>query len=222
MDLRRAAIPVSIAAGGFLAAVVFGLRLHDGLPWWMLLPGAIALGGVVALPPLLAFAASRDRPCLYAAAAVTSITLAFGLSLLGPAMVLLGVVWLWTLLGHRPRRPLRTIAAALVAWTLGVASFLALFVHLDPRCVEYYADGTMAMVPTDMTTGWVWEAPQTETSTMGGSPQVVEAFCSSDVVTWVEAGVSSALVAAAFGGAWLIAGGGRRSARRAALEDASA
>lgn len=194
-----------MAAGGVLALGIFVLRMNDGLPWRVSLPGAVVFAAIVGLPSVVAFLAGRGRAGLYAAAGMLSIGLAVGLSVFGLVMFAQGVVWLWAFTRGRDRRPLRTVAAVVAVWVLGMAGFTVLFVHLDPRCATTRADGTVTMVPSAMTTGWVWDAPLEETASSSGGPGVVSSVCVSDVVTWAETAVSLAFGAAAVAAGWVLA-----------------
>ncbi len=176
---------------------MFGLRIvGSDMPLSVSLPGAVAFGAVVAVPSVLALLAGRGRAGLYLGAGVASIVLSFGLSLFIVVMVPLGVVWLWFFVHTRPGHLLRTVGAGLSATVLAIASFVVLFLHLDPRCAYTYTTGEVRIAPQEevgMESGWVWDVGGTSSSSAMLGSDIAEEVCTSDIVTWVEAAVSLAL-----------------------------
>ena len=163
-----------VAAGGAIVVVRYLGRspAETDLEAWL---GALALGGVVAAPGVLAVLALWDRPALLLPAALVLVPVSF-LSFAGILLPLLApAVLLCVAYGRRsalqPGRPVRT--AATLAWVqvLLVAAVAALLVHQDPRS---YA-----------------------------TP--VEQGSTGDVVTVAEALVSLALVGTALVGGWALA-----------------
>jgi len=206
MRPRRPIWQASLLVGYGLVAAAFVVRMAlSDLPWWMSLPGAVALAGVAALPPTLAWLAGR-RPGLFAGAGILALVLSVGLSILSPVMILLGAIWLVMLALRLPHRPVRTIAATLLATIFGVVAFACLFLHLDPRCTNTYVGGTARVVPSDMPAGWIWEVPDVQTSSMSGGPGVASSVCISDVVTWMEAIVILATAGSGVMVGWVTAG----------------
>ena len=201
---------VSLVLGYTVAAAMFALRiLGSNMPLSLSLAGAVAFTAVLCIPPTLALFAMRGRPRLFAAAGVLAITLVVGVSLLGLVLIPLGVMWLWMYLRSTPGGILRTLGAVVAVWVLGAASFMVLFIHLDPRCADTYTDGTVQILPLDetgMESGWTWDVGGTSTGSSISKPGVVMSSCGSDIVTWAEAAASLALVAAALGSARVIAG----------------
>ncbi|VAW08350.1 hypothetical protein MNBD_ACTINO01-1920 [hydrothermal vent metagenome] len=201
---------------------MFVLRIvGSDLPLSVSLPGAVGFGAVVVVPSVLAFLAGRGRAGLYLGAGVASIVLSLGLSLLIVVMLPLGVFWLWSYVAVSPGHLLRAVGAGLVATMLVLGAFVVLFLHIDPRCADTYANGEVRLVPQeqmDMESGWAWDIGGTSSSSMMSRPDVVSQVCSSDVVTWPEALVSLALAGAAVASARAIAAPGsddREIARKA-------
>jgi len=205
----RASERVALILGFGVALAMFVLRIAGSdMPLSVSLPGAVAFGLVVAVPPTLALLAGRDRSGLFLGAGVASIVLSLGLSLLIVVMFPVGVAWLWFFVRARPGHLLRSVAASLAATVLATAAFVVLFIHLDPRCVYTYTSGEVRIAPqeqVDDETGWVWDVGGTSSGSSTFGPDIVEVFCTSDVVTWIEAAVSLALAAAAVGSARVIA-----------------
>ena len=208
---------LAVGAGYDLAAGVFVLRLvGSDLPVTLELAGAVALAAVVAVPPTLALAGLTGRPVLLLPAGLAGVTsLSTGvllqlplLGLLGVPMVLLGVIWFWSYSKVRPGGSVIGKAVpTLVVWLLWAASVVVLFIHLDPRCIQVLADGTVLSVDAALggETGWLWEV----SATVSGfseilGPDVVSGACTSDIVTGWEALVSLVLSAGAIATAWLM------------------
>ena len=201
---------LSLVLGYVVVAAAVTLRaLGSQIPVSLSLAGDIAFVALLSIPPTLALFAMRGRPNLFAAAGVLSITLGLGMWVLSPVIIPLGVVWLWMYARSKPEGILRALGAVVAVWVLGAAAFMVLFVHLDPRCIDTYADGTVQILPlgeTGMESGWMWDASGTSTGGSVSKPGVVMSSCVSDIVTWVEAGVSVAFAAAALGSGRVIAG----------------
>ncbi|MDK1102763.1 MAG: hypothetical protein QGD93_03940 [Actinomycetota bacterium] len=216
---------VLLVLGYGVAAAMFALRIfRSDQPPSLNLAGAVAFAAVLCIPPTLALFAMRGRPRLFAAAGVLSITLAVGLSVLGLVLIPLGVMWLWMHARSSPEGILRTLGAVIAVLVLGAASFMVLFVHLDPRCADTYTDGTMQILPlgeTGMESGWTWDVGGTSTVSSISKPGVVMSSCVSDIVTWAEAAVSLALVVAALGSGRVIAGASVPAAKISVSRDAT-
>ena len=209
---ERRVAPVSwlaVGAGYALAAAVFVLRLvGSDLPLKLELAGALALAAVVAVPATLALAGLTGRPVLLLPAGLAAITSLPALSVLGVPMMLLGIIWFWSYSNMRPKgSALSKAVTTLAVWLLWAASVVVLFTHLDPRCIQVLADGTVLYVDAALggESGWLWEV----SSTVSGSseilgPDVVSGACTSDIVTRWEALVSLVLSAGAITTAWLM------------------
>lgn len=208
LQTMRTSERVALILGFGVALTMFVLRtVGSDMPLSVSVPGAIAFGALVAVPPVLALIARRGRAGMFLGAGVASIVLSLGLSLLITVMLPLGVFWLWSYVMARPGHVLRSVAAGLAATLLATAAFVVLFLHLDPRCVYTYTSGDVRSAPheeVDMESGWVWDLGSTSSSSMTASPDIAEMFCTSDVVTWVEAFASLALVAGAIGSARVV------------------
>ena len=192
----RASERVALVLGFGVALAMFVLRIAGSdMPLSVSLPGAVAFGLVVAVPPTLALLAGRGRPGLFLGAGVASIVLSLGLSLLIVVMFPVGVAWLWFFVRTRPGHLLRSVVAGFLAAVLVLAAFVVLFLHLDPRCANTYTSGEVSLASqeeVDMESGWVWDVGGTSSSSMTASPEIAEVFCTSDVVTGIEAAVDGA------------------------------
>lgn len=195
------------ASIGFgLAALLFVLRLALGdLPPSTELPGALTLGAVAATPPTLAVLGLR-RPGLLLAAGATAVLSLPVLSILGILEIALGVFWLIAF-GRTGDRGsiLRALVAALAILVLWAGAASVLFVHLDPRCAQTLANGSVLSVEASgFQSGWVWDAGSTVTGSGLISVDVVAEVCSSDVVTPLEMVIALGLLAAALGTGWVL------------------
>ncbi len=200
---------LAVGVGYALAAAVFVLRLVGSeLPVTLELGGAVALAAVVAVPATLALAGLTGRPVLLLPAGLAGVTSLPVLSVLGVPMVLLGIIWFWSYWNLRPVGSVASKAVTtLVVWLLWAASVGVLFIHLDPRCVQVFSDGTVLYVDAALggETGWLWEVSSTVSGSSGIlGPDVVSGACTSDIVTGWEALVSLVLAAGALTTAWLM------------------
>lgn len=151
--------------------------------------GAVAFGGVVAAPGILAtLAYRRDQPALLLPAAVVLVPLSFisfalvTLPLLIPAFLLVRV---WARSGSGRRRLGASLLYAAATVALLVGAFVALFIHQDPRSWDVAADGTVTASTVEVTGGW------------GEAGESVEGYGTSDIVTYGEALVSLTLTGTA-------------------------
>ena len=115
-------------------------------------------------------------------------------------MLPLGVFWLWSYVAAYPGHLLRSVAAGLAATLFAVGAFIVLFVHIDPRCANTYANDRVVLVPAGevgFRSGWAWDVGGTSSSSVTLGPDVVAQVCASDIVTWLEALVSLVLAGAA-------------------------
>ena len=200
---------LAVGVGYALAAAVFVLRLVGSeLPVTLELGGAVALAAVVAVPATLALAGLTGRPVLLLPAGLAGVTSLPVLSVLGVPMVLLGIIWFWSYWNLRPVGSVASKAVkTLVVWLLWAASVGVLFIHLDPRCVQVFSDGTVLYVDAALggETGWLWEVSSTVSGSSGIlGPDVVSGACTSDIVTGWEALVSLVLAAGAITTGWLM------------------
>jgi hypothetical protein len=171
----------------------------------------VALAAVAAVPPTLALAGLTGRPVLLLPAGLAAVTSLPVLSVLGVPMALAGIIWFWSYANLRPGGAVaRQAATMLLVWLLWAASAVVLLIHLDPRCVQTLADGTVLHVDAALggESGWLWEV----SSTFSGSseilsPDVVGGACTSDIVTGWEALVSLVLAAGAVATGWLMSTG---------------
>jgi hypothetical protein len=189
-----------------LAAAVFVLRLlGSGLPVTAELPGAIALASIVAVPPTLAVLSAR-RPVLLLVAGVVSVSTLLGMSILAILLLIVGVFWLraYVQVGRR-FAPAREILIVAVPWLRTTAAFVSLFLHLDPRCTETLADGTVRQIETSDHAGWVWDAPSTSSGSQNLGPDVVSSSCSSGLVVVAEMDIAVGLAALGTAFAWRLA-----------------
>jgi hypothetical protein len=178
-------------------AVLFVRFVASELPISTELPGAIALTLVAAVSPTLALLADPRRPGLLMPAGVIAVLSVPVMSLFGFPMLLVGLTWLWV--HHQVSGSERSGAATalLVAVALWFAATTAMFIHLDPTCVQKLRDGTFQEVDPSgrgFTTGWVWATDSTSFSASGvvAGDIVFEACTSNTEVLW-ESGASIAL-----------------------------
>ena len=163
---------------------------------------------MVAVPATLALAGLTGRPVLLLPAGLAGVTSLPVLFVLGVPMVLLGIIWFWS---YSKVRPVGSVASkavtTLVVWLLWAAAVVVLFIHLDPRCVQVLADGTVLYVDAALggESGWLWEVSSTVSGSSGIlGPDVVSGACTSDIVTGWEALVSLVLAAGAITTGWLM------------------
>ena len=200
---------LAVGVGYALAAAVFVLRLvGSDLPVTLELGGAVALAVVVAVPATLALAGLTGRPVLLLPAGLAGVTSLPVLFVLGVPMVLLGIIWFWS---YSKVRPVGSVASkavtTLVVWLLWAAAVVVLFIHLDPRCVQVLADGTVLYVDAALggESSWLWEVSSTVSGSSGIlGPDVVSGACTSDIVTGWEALVSLVVAAGAITTGWLM------------------
>ena len=196
---------VTIAAGYALAATIFVLRLvGSDLPVRLELPGAAALAVVAAVPSTLALMGLLRRPVLVLPAGVAAVTALPLLSVFAPAMALVGIFWLWSFAqSAAPGSKVRKALITAVVWLLWAGGVLALFLHVDPRCVQTLTDGTereVDAIARGYDAGWAWDASSTvsgSVSSGAGPDNVALEVCSSDVVTGWEAWATVTLSAVA-------------------------
>jgi hypothetical protein len=132
---------------------------------WESIPGSLALGGIVALPGLVAAIAIRRNdprllwPAIVAGllpAAVTILTV--GLVLVIPVLLFVQASMRWP--NPEPSRSWRKDLRLLAIPALAIAAGLTFFVHQDPACWDYAADpnGRVSYTRTDahvgMQSGW--------------------------------------------------------------------
>lgn len=151
--------------------------------------GAIAFGGVVAAPGVLAqLAYRRDQPALLLPAAAILVPLSFisfalvTLPLLIPAFLLTKV---WVRSPSVQRRLGASLLYAAVTTVLLLGALAVLFAHQDPRSWDVSADGTVTTSTTEITSGRA-EAGES----VGG-------YGTSDIVTYGEALASLTLTGSA-------------------------
>ncbi len=164
---------------------------------------SVALGVAAAVAPTLALISLDRRPTLLPAASMSAVALGVIELALLPVWLLPALAWWW---GHS-RRPVRVEVSRTqwwgrVAMALGVVlAVIVLFVHLDPRCTETMADGTVREVdPADMgfESGWRLGSSGSsgDNSGQGGPAGPVSRSCTSDTIVWGEA-VASILISVA-------------------------
>jgi hypothetical protein len=131
------------------------------------------------------------------------------LSILGFALVIPGLVWLYAYLKTRPPGQFRRKFAMAVVPFFWLLAFAALFAHQDPRCEEVHSDGSVVSFdPTGsgMSTGWIWDIDtSTYSGSQGFSGDIVSGGCTSDVVVLWETIVGLALLGCAIGLGWTVA-----------------
>jgi hypothetical protein len=156
--------------------------------------GSLALGVAAGVAPTLALISLDRRPTLLPAASMTAVALGVIELTLLPIWLLLALAWWWA----HSRRPVRVEVSrarwwARVALALGVVlAVFALYAHMDPRCTETLADGTVREVdPADkgFAPGWRFGSVESsgESSGEGEPGGVVASSCTSDTITWGEA-----------------------------------
>ncbi len=191
------AVTAAIVVVCVVAVLVFLLRLVGGDTTLLSeIWGALALGIVIAAPAILALLALNGRTSLLLPAAVIAF---FGSPIVSILFVFLGaaaVVWIWAYVRTSPKGSIRlTFVALVVVPALWFVSAATPFVHLDPVCEETLDDGTVRRVENvGSYSGWIWDAPSTETSTSIVGAEVAHVVCTSDEITPIEAVVVALFV----------------------------
>jgi len=201
--VRRAAT-TGIALAYALSVAVFAVRLlNSDMPILYEIAGAVSLAVVMAVSPTLALLALRGRTALFLPAALIAFAQSPILYFLGVILIVAAFIWIWAFLRLGSELGfVRTLSAVLAVGVLWIAAAAALFIHIDPVCVEWLADGTVRSVSASdqgFTSGWVWNQPNTITGESFGAADVVRSACSSDILTPIEAVVALALSLSAVG-----------------------
>lgn len=194
IKLNRRVVWGGIALGYLLAAVLAGIRIVNvgDTPGEVL--GSLALGVAAGVAPTLALISMDRRPTLLPAASMSAVALGVIELTLLPVWLLLALAWWWAYSRRQVKVEVsRPMWWARVAMALGVVlAVFALFVHLDPRCTETMADGTVREVdPADsgFESGWRFgsSGSPAESSGEGGPGGPVASSCTSDTIVWGEA-----------------------------------
>ena len=193
-----------IALAYALSVLVFVVRISGtALPMRYEIAGAVSLAVVMAVPPTLALLALRGRTALFLPAALISLAQSPILYFLGVILIVGAFIWFWAYLRLGSDLGfVRTAAAVVVVWVLWLAAAAAMFVHIDPVCVEWLTDGTVRSVSASdqgFTSGWTWNQPNTFVGESFVSADVVSSACSSDILTPIEAVVALTLSLGAVG-----------------------
>jgi len=210
---QAARVLIMIGAGMFL---VLGLAVAlvswtQGEPRLQLetVPGSLALGGMVALPGLVAaIALRREDPRLLLPAIVTGLIpaavtlLSVGLVFVIPVLLFVQAALRWP----RPKsgRSRRRDLVPLAIPVLAVLAGLTFFAHQDPACWDFTesADGnvayTRAALHGGMQSGW-FVGGEALTSVSSEGAGTSGSICTSDRITPVEAAIALCLIG---GAAW--------------------
>jgi hypothetical protein len=163
--------------------------------------GNVGFTVVFAAPALLALVGLRGRPSLLVAAGVLELGLAFVtlMSLIGLVFVVPAVMFFVGAGRMRGSggRPVRSIAAVLVAMVLGTVAFSALFAREDPICWATSARGESVRLNADR---YVDGA----SISIEVPPGATASGCSSDSISTAEALAGIALVATLLGTVWVL------------------
>lgn len=184
------AVAAAIIVVYVVAGVVFLLRLFGGeFGFSSEIWGALALGIVVSVPASLALLARNGRTSLLLPAAVIAVLCSPIASILMVFLVIAAAIWAWAFARTVRKGSIpRMLAALAVVPALWVASASALFVHLDPVCQETLSQGTTRRVDdVNAFTGWIWDAPSTQSGVSVVEIGVVQVVCTSDEITPLEA-----------------------------------
>ena len=132
----RWAIWSTALAGLLFSAAVFNNRLWGDLGASVELPGAVAMGFLLAVPPIIVLLSYPKRYGLLRTAGAISVVGAFFLSLLAAPLALLGFVWFW-MARKEDSEGFRFLASVMVPLAIWLIAFLSLFLLSDnPICVE--------------------------------------------------------------------------------------
>lgn len=171
--------------------------------------GSVALGVALGLPAIFAWLSLDRRPSLLPAAAFGGIVSAFFSSILLVLWIYPVYAWFraWS---ERPVPSTATLGVRLARVGMAAAvaaSFLVLFVHVDPACRQTLSDGTTIEVSAaerGFSTGWTlgfgMSSSQSSSGELGGD--VVAETCDSDRIVLGEALASLGIAAGATGLAW--------------------
>jgi hypothetical protein len=198
---------VAIAVSFALAAGVGILRTVNAEPVERTaeVAGNVAFALVFAVPALLAILGLRGRPSLLVAAGVLDLVLAVVtmITLIGLVFVAPGVMFLVTSgrIADGGARPVRSIAAVVLAIVLGTAAFFALFVHEDPVCwATNAATGESIRLDADRFV----HGSSISMDSRDLPPGTTESGCTSDSISNGEALLATAVVAVMLGAAWVV------------------
>jgi hypothetical protein len=182
------------------------------------LPGAVALGAIVALPGLVAvIALRRNDPRLLWPAIVTGLLpavvtiLSVGLVLVIPVLLLVQAALRWP--SAKKSRSWRNDLAPLAIPALAIVAGLTFFAHQDPACWDYSEDpqGRVTYTRTGthagMDSGW-FAGGGTVTGLVvdSNAGEGTGSLCVSDRITPLEAAVALTLIGGAGSIAWRISG----------------
>jgi len=181
-------------------------------------PAAMALGGLLALPGLVAgIALRRNDPRLLWPAIVTGLLpvaltlLSVGLVFVIPVLLFVQAALRWPMpqSGRSWRRALVTLAIP----ALAVVAGLAFFAHQDPACWDYSENPqgrityTRAELHSGMQSGWfVGGGTVTGLSVNSDAGESNGSVCVSDRITPLEAAIALGLIA---GAGWIALGTSR-------------
>jgi hypothetical protein len=173
------------------------------------LPAALALGGIIALPGLVAVIGLRTQdPRLLWAAIVTGLLpagvtiLSVGLIFVIPVLLFVQAALRWPV--PRESRSWRTNLVPLLIPALVIVAGLTFFAHQDPACWDYSEDqrGRVTYVRTathaGMESGWfVGGGIVTGLAVDSGEGEGTGTVCVSDRITPLEAGIALLLIGGA-------------------------
>jgi hypothetical protein len=208
-----------------LGLATAALSWTQGEPRFQLdsLPGSVALGGIIALPGLVAaIALRRNDPRLLWPAIVAGLIpavvtlLSVGLIFVIPVLLFVQAALRWP--NPRESRSWRRDLVPLAIPALAIVAGLAFFAHQDPACWDYTEDpqGRVSYTRTDAHTGlqggW-FAGGGTVTGLVvdSGDGEGEGSVCVSDRITPLEAAVALALIGGAVWIAWQTAGIDRSS-----------
>lgn len=171
--------------------------------------GSVALGAALGMPAVFAWLSLDRRPSLLPAAAFAGVVSALLSSILVVLWIYPLYVWFraW---GDRPVAAAVPLSSRLGQIGLAVAvmaSFLVLFVHVDPSCRQTLSDGSTVEVDAGergFDSGWTFGLGTTSSSSSSGvlSGDVVAETCDSDRIVLGEALASLAMVSGVTAVAW--------------------
>lgn len=208
-DIRRSRrlVVIGIGVGYAMALAVLVISLVNTGTGVGEILGSVALASSAAIAPTLAWLSLDRRPGLLPAAGLAALITGLVNLIVLPVALVVALIWrqAWSI------RPVKVEVSRGLWWSgvaMAMGSALAVFVlfaHLDPRCTETQADGTVLVVDPSqhgMGSGWRLGVGNIgSTSSQSGPDGPVATSCTSDTVIWPEAlasiGVSLGVIVAA-------------------------
>jgi hypothetical protein len=200
-DIRRSRrlVVIGIGVGYAMALAVLVISVVNTETGVGEVLGSVALASSAAIAPTLAWFSLDRRPGLLPAAGLAALITGLVNLIVLPVALVAALIWrqAWS------SRPVKVELSRGLWWSgvaMAMGSALAVFVlfmHLDPRCTETLADGTVLVVdPTEqgMRSGWhLGVGDIGTTSSQSGPDSPVATSCTSDTVIWLEALASMAV-----------------------------